>query len=86
MNRAVKIDSRGFFLPFSFESESELKGSGIMLAIDKFVTTEQHRIRVACAYLFSPQHAKDDGFVKHLNHNSLKGAFRKKAKMGLNMA
>ena len=52
-----------------------------MLAMDKFESTEQHRIKVACAYLFSPQHAKNEGFVKHLNLNSLKGAFRKKAKM-----
>lgn len=52
-----------------------------MLAIDKLETGEQHRIRVACAYLFSPQQARDDGFVKHLSLNSLKGAFREKAKM-----
>ena len=35
---------------------------------------------VACAYLFSPQHAKNKGFVENLNLSTVKKAFREKAK------
>jgi flagellar biosynthesis protein FlhG len=35
---------------------------------------------VACAYLFSPEHAKTRGFVQNLKLNTVKKAFREKAK------
>ncbi len=38
-------------------------------------------IRAACAYLFSPQQARDKMFVNRLTHDSVKKAFRRKAKM-----
>ncbi len=35
---------------------------------------------IACAYLFSPSHAKDNSFIKSLNLSTVKKAFREKAK------
>ena len=35
---------------------------------------------IACAYLFSPQHAKTRGFLENLNLSKVKQAFREKAK------
>ncbi len=52
-----------------------------MLRIDKLNTNELNEIRTACAYLFSPQLARDDEFLWGLESETLKAAFRKKAKM-----
>ncbi len=40
----------------------------------------QEKVRVACAYLFSPKHARDNGFVRNLKFSMVKNAFREKAK------
>jgi len=51
-----------------------------MLPIHELEDTELHRIRIACAYLFSPQLSRDDGFLKSLKLEAVKNAFREKAK------
>lgn len=51
-----------------------------MLPIHELEDTELHRIRIACAYLFSPQLSRDDGFLKSLKLEAVKKAFREKAK------
>jgi len=51
-----------------------------MLPIDKIGDARLHKIRVACAYLFSPQHARDDRFLMGLELEAVKKAFREKAK------
>jgi len=51
-----------------------------MLPIDKLENAEIHKIRIACAYLFSPQLARDNGFLKRLKPDTVKHAFREKAK------
>ena len=51
-----------------------------MLPIDELKDTELHKIRIACAYLFSPQLSTDDGFLRNLKLEAVKNAFRKKAK------
>jgi flagellar biosynthesis protein FlhG len=51
-----------------------------MLPIHDLPTSEIDRIRVACAYLFSPEHSKDDHFLKQLKGERVKQAFREKAK------
>ncbi len=43
-------------------------------------TNGNQEFQVACAYLFSPEHAKDPGFLRTLNVTMLKKAFREKAK------
>ena len=52
-----------------------------MLRIDKLNTNDLNGIRIACAYLFSPQLAKNDKFLCGLESDILKAAFRKKSKM-----
>ncbi|MFC1869216.1 AAA family ATPase [Thermodesulfobacteriota bacterium] len=52
-----------------------------MLRIDKLNASELNGIRVACAYLFSPQHARNDEFLSGLESGILTAAFRRKAKM-----
>lgn len=39
------------------------------------------KARIACAYLFSPQHGKNDVFINSLDIDTVQKAFRKKAKM-----
>jgi len=51
-----------------------------MILIDKIEAPELHKIQIACAYLFSPQLAGDEEFLKSLDAEMLKKAFRKKAK------
>ncbi|MBW1715971.1 MAG: AAA family ATPase [Deltaproteobacteria bacterium] len=51
-----------------------------MLQIDELGDAELHNIRIACAYLFSPQVSKDDRFLKSLKLETVKKAFREKAK------
>lgn len=43
--------------------------------------SELNNIRLACSYLFTAEHARDDEFIKSLNISSVKDAFRKKAKI-----
>jgi flagellar biosynthesis protein FlhG len=51
-----------------------------MLLVDELEVKELHKARIACAYVFSPQLAKCDEFLKNLNLDTLKQAYRKKAK------
>jgi flagellar biosynthesis protein FlhG len=51
-----------------------------MLPIYDLPTSEIDRIRLACAYLFSPEHSKDDHFLGQLKAEWVKQAFREKAK------
>jgi len=51
-----------------------------MLPIDELEDTELHMIRIACAYLFSPPLSRDDGFLRSLKLETVKNAFREKAK------
>jgi len=51
-----------------------------MLPIHELEDTELHKIRIACAYLFSPQLSRDDRFLKSLKLEAVKKAFREKAK------
>ncbi|MBN2124838.1 MAG: P-loop NTPase [Deltaproteobacteria bacterium] len=51
-----------------------------MLAIQHCSREELQRIRIACAYLFSPELAKQDAFLRDLRGNALRDAFREKAK------
>ncbi len=41
---------------------------------------ELHKLQIACAYLFSPIHARDHAFIVNLDRNMIKKAFREKAK------
>ncbi len=41
---------------------------------------EMERVRVACAYLFSPEYARDSEFLSNLKLNMVKTAFRQKAR------
>ena len=52
-----------------------------MLLIDEMEDTELQEIRTACAFLFSPQLARDDGFIQSLELETVKNAFREKAKV-----
>jgi len=52
-----------------------------MIHIDNLNEGELNRIRISCAYLFSPDLASNDEFLKNLNPASVKKAFRDKAKM-----
>ena len=51
-----------------------------MIPIHEINTIELNRLRTACAYLFSLEHAKNAEFLKSLNPVSVKKAFRDKAK------
>jgi flagellar biosynthesis protein FlhG len=51
-----------------------------MIPIDKLKTTDLQNARIACAYIFSPQLSKSDEFIKSLNRDSLKKAYRNKVK------
>ena len=51
-----------------------------MITLSNLATTELQQIRVASAYLFSVDHAKDDSFLETLDLGTLKSAFRVKAK------
>jgi flagellar biosynthesis protein FlhG len=51
-----------------------------MIPIDELKTGELHKVRIACAYIFSPQLAGSDKFIKNLNLHSLKKIYREKAK------
>lgn len=50
-----------------------------MNARQSALSTKQ-RDYIACAYLFSPEHAKKDGFIENLKIDVIKKAFREKAK------
>ena len=52
-----------------------------MIAIDNLNASELQRIRVSCSYLFMPELARNDEFLKKINPASVKKAFRDKAKM-----
>ncbi len=58
----------------------ELGDITIMLLIDELEDPKLRRIRIACAYLFSYQLAQDNGFLKSLKLETVKSAFREKAK------
>ena len=51
-----------------------------MLRIEAFNRNEINKIRRACAYLFSPEDANSDHFLRNLDLVNVKAAFRKKAK------
>ncbi|HVO66730.1 MAG TPA: P-loop NTPase [Syntrophales bacterium] len=51
-----------------------------MIPIHDINAAEFNRLRVACAYLFSLEHAKNTEFLRSLNPVSVKKAFRDKAK------
>ena len=52
-----------------------------MLPVCELNVKEQNRIRMACAYLFSPRLSRNDAFITNLEPETLKKAYRKKAKM-----
>jgi flagellar biosynthesis protein FlhG len=52
-----------------------------MIAITNLNEAELQRIRVSCAYLFKPEIARNDDFLKNIDPASVKKAFRDKAKM-----
>lgn len=51
-----------------------------MIPIHEVKNAELNRLRIACAYLFSPEYAENAEFLKSLNPVSVKKAFRDKAK------
>jgi flagellar biosynthesis protein FlhG len=51
-----------------------------MIYLGTLQSSELQKIRVASAYLFSPDHAKDDSFLENLDLSTIKKAFRAKAK------
>jgi flagellar biosynthesis protein FlhG len=51
-----------------------------VLPIQNLKNDELHRLRIACAFLFSPDHARDDFFLKNLELPLVTRAFREKAK------
>ncbi|HPA15404.1 MAG TPA: DnaJ domain-containing protein, partial [Desulfobacterales bacterium] len=51
-----------------------------MISISTLQASELQKIRVASAYLFSLDHARDDSFIENLNLSTIKRAFRTKAK------
>ena len=51
-----------------------------MLPLHEFSDTELYKIRIACSYLFSPELAGNERFLKSITLDSVKNAFRKKAK------
>lgn len=52
-----------------------------MIAITDLNEAELQRIRASCAYLFRPEFARNDDFLKNIDPASVKKAFRDKAKM-----
>ena len=52
-----------------------------MIAITNLNEAELQRIRVSCAYLFMPELARNNEFLKSIDPASVKKAFRDKAKM-----
>lgn len=60
---------------------SNLKAIGTrMLPIYDLPTLEINKIRMACAYLFSPEKTRDDEFLKNLKFELVRHAFTEKAK------
>jgi flagellar biosynthesis protein FlhG len=55
-------------------------GYGVMISLGTLQSSELQKIRVASAYLFSLDHAKDDVFLESLDMPMIKKAFRAKAK------
>jgi flagellar biosynthesis protein FlhG len=51
-----------------------------MISIHHIAPSELHRIRIACSYLFSPALAHEHAFLSGLDSNTLRNAFRDKAK------
>jgi flagellar biosynthesis protein FlhG len=51
-----------------------------MLPIENLTENQLHDVRVACAYLFSPEHGRDDEFVINLDFPSIKTALEEKTK------
>ena len=51
-----------------------------MIPIDELKGAELHKVRIACAYIFSPQLTSTNEFLKSLNFNTIKKAYRNKAK------
>ena len=51
-----------------------------MIPIDELKAAEVHKVRIACAYIFSPRLAGSDKFIKNLNFHLLKKVYREKAK------
>jgi flagellar biosynthesis protein FlhG len=51
-----------------------------MLPIDDLPPAEANKIRMACAYLFSPEQIKDDRFIINLRFEEVRQAFAEKAK------
>ncbi|MFC1555772.1 P-loop NTPase [candidate division KSB1 bacterium] len=51
-----------------------------MLNIDKIETDELHKLQRAVAYLFSPDNAKNLQFIRNLEENAVKKAYRNKAR------
>ncbi|MBM4340053.1 MAG: hypothetical protein FJ110_10940 [Deltaproteobacteria bacterium] len=51
-----------------------------MLPINDLPSPEANKIRIACAYLFSPEHTKDKQFLMNLRFDTVKAAFAEKAK------
>lgn len=51
-----------------------------MISINTLGSSELRKIRVASAYLFTVDHAKDDSFIENLNASTIQKAFRIKAK------
>ena len=51
-----------------------------MLPLNNLSRAQLRELRIACSYLFSPEHAKDDEFFKKIKFESVKNAFREKAK------
>lgn len=63
-----------------YESTLNEEWERYMIPISTLQSSELYRIRVASAYLFSLDHAKDDSFLENLNLSTIKKAFRVKAK------
>ena len=51
-----------------------------MLHIGELSNKRLHKIRIACAYLFSPESAKDNKFINTLNMKEVKKAYKEKVK------
>ena len=51
-----------------------------MISIKELKAIDLQNLRVACAYIFSPQLSKSDEFIKSLNLDLIKKAYREKAK------
>lgn len=51
-----------------------------MLLMNDVSPPETEKVRIACAYLFSPEQAKDDGFIRQLDMGAIEEAFLRKEK------